>query len=66
MMRCRAGQPSGPTRLPQSTPDILLYAVAAEHGVEAPGAAAVAELFERAIAAGDGDRYFPVIRKQLV
>jgi 3-hydroxyisobutyrate dehydrogenase-like beta-hydroxyacid dehydrogenase len=64
--------------LPQDYPDQafsvsyaakdLSYALelAAEHGVEAPGAAAVAELFERAIAAGDGDRYFPVIRKHLV
>ena len=64
--------------LPQDYPDQafsvsyaakdLSYALdlAAEQGVEAPGAAAVAELFERAIAAGDGDRYFPVIREQLV
>jgi len=46
----------------------LSYALelAAEQGLEAPGAARVAELFERAIAAGDGDRYFPVIRKHLV
>ena len=63
--------------LPQDYPDQafsvryaandLSYALelAAEHGVAAPGAEGVAELFERAIAAGDGDRYFPVIRKQL-
>ncbi len=46
----------------------LSYALelAAEHHLKAPGAARVAELFEAAIAAGDGDRYFPVIRKQLV
>ncbi len=45
----------------------LSYALdlAAEHGVEAPGAEQVAKLFERAIQAGDGERYFPVIRKQL-
>jgi hypothetical protein len=45
----------------------LSYALelAAEHGVKAPGAERVAELFERAIEAGDGERYFPVIRKQL-
>ncbi len=46
----------------------LSYALelAAEQGLEAPGAARVAELFEAAIEAGDGDRYFPVIRKHLV
>lgn len=45
----------------------LSYALelAAEHGVEAPGAEQVAKLFERAIQAGDGERYFPVIREQL-
>ena len=46
----------------------LSYALelATEHDVAAPGARNLAELFERAIEAGDGDRYFPVIRKQLV
>jgi 3-hydroxyisobutyrate dehydrogenase-like beta-hydroxyacid dehydrogenase len=46
----------------------LSYALelAAQHGVAVPGARHVADLFERAIEAGDGERYFPVIRKQLV
>jgi 3-hydroxyisobutyrate dehydrogenase-like beta-hydroxyacid dehydrogenase len=45
----------------------LSYALeaAAQHGVRAPGAQHVADLFEQAIAAGDGDRYFPVIRRLL-
>ena len=45
----------------------LSYALemAAEQGVKVPGAKSVARLFEEAIAAGDGDRYFPVIRKLL-
>ena len=45
----------------------LSYArhMAAHAGVDAPGAAHVAMLFERAVTAGDGDRYFPVIRERL-
>ncbi|MGI9333415.1 MAG: NAD(P)-dependent oxidoreductase [Gammaproteobacteria bacterium] len=45
----------------------LSYALdlAAQHGVRAPGAENVAKLFEEAIQAGDGDRYFPVIRGRL-
>jgi 3-hydroxyisobutyrate dehydrogenase-like beta-hydroxyacid dehydrogenase len=45
----------------------LAYALelAAETGIQAPGAATLAPLFEAAIAAGDGDRYFPVIRRLL-
>ena len=45
----------------------LSYALqmADEHGVRAPGAAHVAELFEKAKAAGDGEHYFPVIRRLL-
>lgn len=43
----------------------LAYALdmAAEQGVAAPGAANVAERFEEAIARGDGDLYFPAIRR---
>ncbi len=63
--------------LPQEYPDKafsvkyaakdLSYAVemARENGVAAPGAASVADLFSKAIAAGDGDCYFPVVRRQL-
>ncbi|MEL6372872.1 MAG: NAD(P)-dependent oxidoreductase [Pseudomonadota bacterium] len=40
-------------------------ALAAEAGLEAPGAAVVAGSFTAARNAGDGDRYFPVIRKAL-
>lgn len=36
-----------------------------EHGIRTPGADHVAELFQEAISAGDGDFYFPVIRKRL-
>ena len=36
-------------------------ALAAEAGVAAAGARLVRERFERASAAGDGDRYWPVI-----
>ncbi len=45
----------------------LSYAVemGREHGIRTPGADHVAELFQEAIAAGDGDCYFPVIRKRL-
>ncbi|MDH3712493.1 MAG: NAD(P)-dependent oxidoreductase [Gammaproteobacteria bacterium] len=45
----------------------LSYALdaARQHGVRTPGAQSVAKLFEQAIAAGDGDRYFPVIRRLL-
>lgn len=45
----------------------LAYAqqAAAECGVRTPGADSVAKLFEEAIEAGDGDRYFPVIRRLL-
>ena len=43
----------------------LAYAreLAAETGVTARGAALVAELFDDAVARGDGDRYIPVIRR---
>lgn len=43
----------------------LSYALemARDHGLRAPGAENVARLFEDAIAAGDGDLYFPVIRR---
>jgi 3-hydroxyisobutyrate dehydrogenase-like beta-hydroxyacid dehydrogenase len=45
----------------------LSYALeaAGQHGVRTPGAENVAKLFEQAIAAGDGDLYFPVIRRLL-
>jgi 3-hydroxyisobutyrate dehydrogenase-like beta-hydroxyacid dehydrogenase len=45
----------------------LAYArqMAAEHGVRAPGTDHVAALFEKAIEAGEGDRYFPVIARLL-
>ncbi|MGI9491174.1 MAG: NAD-binding protein, partial [Geminicoccaceae bacterium] len=45
----------------------LSYAleIAKENGISASGAANVKEKFEQAIAAGDGDRYFPVIRRLL-
>lgn len=45
----------------------LAYALdmAAEQGVAAPGAANVAARFEDAITRGDGDLYFPVIRRLL-
>lgn len=64
--------------LPQDYPEMafsakyaakdLAYALemAKEHGVRAPGAAHVAELLAEAIEAGDGDLYFPVIRKRLI
>lgn len=45
----------------------LAYALdmAKEQGVAASGAANVAQQFEEAIAKGDGDLYFPVIRRLL-
>ncbi len=45
----------------------LSYALsmAEENGVLASGAANLKEIFERAIEAGDGDHYFPVIRRLL-
>jgi hypothetical protein len=45
----------------------LAYALdmAREHGVRATGAANVAKLFDQSIASGDGDLYFPVIRRLL-
>lgn len=45
----------------------LSYALqmAAEFGVRAPGGETVAQMFEEAIANGDGDRYFPVMRRVL-
>ncbi|MDF1733812.1 MAG: NAD(P)-dependent oxidoreductase [Minwuia sp.] len=45
----------------------LSYALemAAEFGVRAPGGETVARMFEEAIANGDGDRYFPVMRRIL-
>jgi 3-hydroxyisobutyrate dehydrogenase-like beta-hydroxyacid dehydrogenase len=45
----------------------LEYALtlAAQAGVEAPGARLARERFERAIAAGDGDRYWPVIAEHV-
>lgn len=45
----------------------LSYAVemGREHGIRTPGADHVAELFQEAISAGDGDAYFPVIRNRL-
>ena len=45
----------------------LSYALgmAADGGVHAPGAESLNRLFDQAMAAGDGDRYFPVIRKLL-
>ena len=39
--------------------------LAAETGVDAAGARNVARLFEAAQAAGDGDKYWPVIRETL-
>lgn len=36
-----------------------------EHGIRTPGADHVDELFQESISAGDGDFYFPVIRKRL-
>ena len=39
--------------------------MAKQQGVTASGAANVAERFEEAIAAGDGDLYFPAIRRRL-
>lgn len=45
----------------------LSYALsmAEQHGLEASGATNVRKTFEQAIQAGDGDRYFPVIRRSL-
>ncbi len=45
----------------------LSYALqmAGEFGVSAPGGETVAALFEESIANGDGDRYFPVMRRIL-
>ncbi len=45
----------------------LSYALsmAEESGVDAGGAANVRNIFEKSIQAGDGDRYFPVIRRRL-
>jgi hypothetical protein len=45
----------------------LAYALdlARESGIETPGAEGVRRLLERAEAAGDGDRYFPVLSKLL-
>lgn len=45
----------------------LSYALemAEEFGVRAPGGETVARMFEEAIANGDGDRYFPVMRRIL-
>lgn len=45
----------------------LSYAMemAEEFGVRAPGGETVARMFEEAIANGDGDRYFPVMRRIL-
>jgi 3-hydroxyisobutyrate dehydrogenase-like beta-hydroxyacid dehydrogenase len=40
-------------------------ALAAEAGVDAAGARLVRERFERALAAGDGDRYWPVIAEHI-
>jgi 3-hydroxyisobutyrate dehydrogenase-like beta-hydroxyacid dehydrogenase len=41
-------------------------ALAAQTGVDAAGARLVRERFARAIAAGDGDRYWPVIAEHVV
>lgn len=43
----------------------LAYALelARDGGIETPGAAAVRDLLERAEAAGDGERYFPVVSR---
>lgn len=41
-------------------------ALAAQAGIDAPAARLVRERFTRAIAAGDGDRYWPVIAEQVV
>ena len=45
----------------------LSYALkmAEENSITATGAANVKEKFEQAIAAGDGERYFPIIRRTL-
>lgn len=45
----------------------LSYALqmAEEFGVRAPGGETVAKMFDEAIANGDGDRYFPVMRRVL-
>jgi 3-hydroxyisobutyrate dehydrogenase-like beta-hydroxyacid dehydrogenase len=63
--------------LPQTYPDKafsvayaakdLSYAIdmAATHGVSAGGALHVKSLFDQAIDGGDGDRYFPVIRRAI-
>jgi 3-hydroxyisobutyrate dehydrogenase len=40
-------------------------ALAAQAGIAAPGARLVRERFRRAIAAGDGDRYWPVIAEHI-
>jgi 3-hydroxyisobutyrate dehydrogenase len=40
-------------------------ALAAQAVIQAPGARLMCERFERAIAAGDGDRYWPVIAEQI-
>ncbi len=45
----------------------LAYALdmAGESGVRVPGATSLSRLFDEAIEAGDGERYFPVIRRLL-
>jgi 3-hydroxyisobutyrate dehydrogenase len=45
----------------------LEYALelAAQAGIDAPGARLARQRFLRAIAAGDGDRYWPVIAEQV-
>ena len=40
-------------------------ALAAQAGIEAPGARLMRECFERAIRVGDGDRYWPVIAEHI-
>ena len=40
-------------------------ALAAEAGIDAAGARLVRARFERSIAAGDGDRYWPVIAEHI-
>jgi 3-hydroxyisobutyrate dehydrogenase len=52
------------TRYAQKDLDYAL-ALAAQAGVEAPGARLVRERFTRAIEAGDGDRYWPVIAEHV-
>jgi 3-hydroxyisobutyrate dehydrogenase-like beta-hydroxyacid dehydrogenase len=52
------------TRYAQKDLDYALD-LAEQSGIDAPGARLVRERFARAIAAGDGERYWPVIAEHL-